>query len=100
MVKIFSRALMPNISAPKMNVKTQIFSIVRAAIGKTVHDITTHKGLNDFKKELMPQILGGFPQGERDKVSKLIDEAITSHGEFHDINREQPPDKMKKGKKA
>jgi hypothetical protein len=91
---------MPDISAPKMNVKTQIYSIVRDAISKTAHDITTHKGLNDFKKELTPQILGGFPQEERDKVAKLIDEAITSHGEFHDINREKAEGEMKKGKKA
>ena len=91
---------MPDISAPKMNIKVQIFSIVRAAIGKTAHDITTHEGLSNFKKELLPEILGGFPQEKRNEVSKLIDEAITSHGEFHDINREKSEGEMKKGKKA
>jgi hypothetical protein len=91
---------MPDISAPKVNIKTQIFSIVRGAIGKTTHDITTHKGLNDFKKELMPEILGGFPQEKRNELSKLIDEAITSHGEFHDINREKIEGEMKRSKKA
>lgn len=89
---------MPDISAPKINVKAQVFSIVRAAISKTTHDITTHSGLSEFKKNLMPEILSGFPQEKRNELSKLVDEAITSHGEFHDINREKIEGEMKQKK--
>lgn len=91
---------MSDIIAPKMNIKAQIFQVVKDAIKRTPHDITTHAGLANFKKEITPEILGGFPSERRNEVSKLIDEAITSHGEFHDINREKSEGEMKKGKKA
>jgi len=91
---------MGDISVPKVSVKAQVFQIVKDAIKRTPHDITSHAGLANFKKEIEPAILGGFPQEKREEVSKLIDQAITSHGEFHDINREKSEGEMKKGRKA
>ena len=91
---------MADIKAPKISVKLQIFQIVKDAIKRTPHDITTHPGLANFKKEISPGILEGFPREKRDEVSKLIDDAITSHGEFHDINREKSEGEMKRGKKV
>ncbi|VVB74099.1 Uncharacterised protein [uncultured archaeon] len=89
---------MADVTPQRVNVKDQIKQVVKDAISKTPHDITTHKGLTDFKNELMPQILGGFPQEKRSELSKLVESAIASHGEFHDINREKSEGEMKRKK--
>lgn len=89
---------MPTISPPKVNVKSQIFQIVKDALKNTPHDISTHAGFSNFKSEMEQKLLNNFPVEQRDSLSKVIDSAISSHGEFHDINREKSEGEMKKKK--
>lgn len=89
---------MPTISTPKISVKSQIFQIVKDALKNTPHDISTHAGFSNFKAEMDKKILNNFPSDQRDGLSKIIDDAIMSHGEFHDINREKSEGEFKKKK--
>ena len=84
----------------KVSVRIEIAKIVREEMKNAPHDFSTHKGLEDFRKDMVPKLASGFPAEKRAEVTRMVNEEITRHAEFHDINREKTEEKRKSSKTA